>query len=449
MDGVDPEVSMEGTTLNSALGQEALVQEAAALEQAVDPAIHNEEVEMQLDPELHQLGEEDNREDPSFYDPSVEQAGPSAYILGSDIDNGPSAHITHSINDMAAPTPLATVTEEQHAAAIMVEHEHDKYHNNMNDEEDEDQDNKRRRVQRACDACRRKKIRCDGAAAGKRNVTCSNCIESKVACTYVEAAKRRGPPPGYTEALEWKISRFEDLLARVQPDLDLQREVGPQINRDEFHMPTFKQQLNNLGIDSQHVNGRARSAKATNASSERSTTRKGKNPPMNLTNRSTATTLANALDPPGFPAHSQAEVDAVLGLLGQGSHEDPRLAAENRLRKIFTSNVISDDGRLLMSRPESPNSHAAEHTTDNRARSQSINDPAQSVMSSAGGIGNEDPSNNNSSSANLQAKIKQADAVEAQENEDFHLGAMQSNLTEEGYRFHGKSCTHPTALPDA
>jgi hypothetical protein len=438
MDSVDPEVSMEGTTLNSALGQEA-----TALEQAVDPALQNEESEMHLDPELHQLGEEDNREDPSFYDPSVEQAGPSSYILGSDIDNGPSAHITHNINDMAAPTPLATVTEEH---AVMVENEHEKYHNNMNEEEDEDQDNKRRRVQRACDACRRKKIRCDGAAAGKRNVTCSNCIESKVACTYVEAAKRRGPPPGYTEALEWKISRFEDLLTRVQPDLDLTREVGPPINRDEFHMNTFKQQLNSLGIDSQHVNGRARSVKATNPSSERSTGRKGKNPPMNLTNRST--TLASALDPtPSFPAHSQAEVDAVMGLLGQGAHEDPRLAAENRLRKIFTSNVISDDGRLLMSRPESPSSHAAEHTADNRARSQSIIDPGQPTVSSVGGgIGNEDSSNNG---ANLHAKIKQADAVEAQENEEFQLGAIQTNLTEEGYRFHGKSCTHPTALPDA
>ncbi|KAJ9092550.1 hypothetical protein QFC21_006781 [Naganishia friedmannii] len=433
MDAVDPEVSMEATTLNSALGQEA-----TALEQAVDPALHNEESEMQLDPELHQLGEEDNREDPSFYDPSVEQAGPSSYILGSDIDNGPSAHITHNINDMAAPTPLATVSEE-HAAA-MVENEHEKYHqhhnnnNNINDEEDEDQDNKRRRVQRACDACRRKKIRCDGAAAGKRNVTCSNCIESKVACTYVESAKRRGPPPGYTEALEWKISRFEDLLARVQPDLDLTREVGPPINRDEFHMNTFKQQLNSLGIDSQHVDGRARSVKAANPSSERSTSRKGKNPPMNLTNRST--TLANALDPPSFPAHSQAEVDAVMGLLGQGAHEDPRLAAENRMRKVFTSNVISDDGRLLMSRPESPNSHAAEHTIDHRARSQSIHDPAQSAISSGGGIGNEDQ---NSNSTNLQAKIKHADAVEAQENEEFQLGAIQNNLAEEGYRFHGKS----------
>ena len=79
-------------------------------------------------------------------------------------------------------------------------------------------DPKRRKVQRACDLCRRKKIRCDGAHSSRRNQKCSNCVESKTDCTYVEAAKRRGPPLGYIETLEWKVSKLEALAQRVSPD---------------------------------------------------------------------------------------------------------------------------------------------------------------------------------------------------------------------------------------
>ncbi|RDX43515.1 hypothetical protein OH76DRAFT_1487785 [Lentinus brumalis] len=56
------------------------------------------------------------------------------------------------------------------------------------------QNAKKRRIQRACDMCRRKKIRCDGAQMP--NNRCSNCVSYRLECTYVEAAKKRGPPKG-------------------------------------------------------------------------------------------------------------------------------------------------------------------------------------------------------------------------------------------------------------
>ncbi|KAI1479010.1 fungal-specific transcription factor domain-containing protein [Daldinia eschscholtzii] len=66
---------------------------------------------------------------------------------------------------------------------------------------------KRRRVTRACDECRRKKIKCDG---------------KQPYCTYDKPSnRRRNPAPQYIEALENKLLRAENLLRRFMPDVDL------------------------------------------------------------------------------------------------------------------------------------------------------------------------------------------------------------------------------------
>lgn len=56
---------------------------------------------------------------------------------------------------------------------------------------------KRRRIARACDQCRHGKLKCDG-----RSPRCSKCLETKKACSYGAAAKRRGLKTGYVRALE-------------------------------------------------------------------------------------------------------------------------------------------------------------------------------------------------------------------------------------------------------
>ncbi|KAI0081043.1 hypothetical protein K474DRAFT_57243 [Panus rudis PR-1116 ss-1] len=91
---------------------------------------------------------------------------------------------------------------------------------------------KKRRVQRACDICRRKKVRCDGGSMpGNR---CSNCITYNYECTYVEAAKKRGPPKGYVESLETRLQKMEALLHKLCPDADFSHELG-QFDKEKWY----------------------------------------------------------------------------------------------------------------------------------------------------------------------------------------------------------------------
>ncbi|KAF7424023.1 hypothetical protein PC9H_009323 [Pleurotus ostreatus] len=83
------------------------------------------------------------------------------------------------------------------------------------------QNAKKRRIQRACDICRRKKS--DGSQMpGNR---CSNCIAYSFECSYVEAARKRGPPKGYVESLENRLEKMEKLLKRLYPDGDFSKDL--------------------------------------------------------------------------------------------------------------------------------------------------------------------------------------------------------------------------------
>ncbi|UZO29776.1 uncharacterized protein OCT59_023235 [Rhizophagus irregularis] len=66
---------------------------------------------------------------------------------------------------------------------------------------------KRQRVSKACDSCRRKKVKCDGIQP-----TCGNCSAFNLECTYNDTTKKRGPPKGYIEAIETRLHRMESLL---------------------------------------------------------------------------------------------------------------------------------------------------------------------------------------------------------------------------------------------
>ncbi|KAL8727965.1 MAG: hypothetical protein Q9166_005730 [cf. Caloplaca sp. 2 TL-2023] len=75
---------------------------------------------------------------------------------------------------------------------------------------------KRRRVTRACDECRRKKIKCDGKQP------CTHCTVYSYDCTYDQPSnRRRNPAPQYVEALENRLKKAEALLRSVLPDVNL------------------------------------------------------------------------------------------------------------------------------------------------------------------------------------------------------------------------------------
>lgn len=62
---------------------------------------------------------------------------------------------------------------------------------------------KRSKVSRACDECRRKKIKCD---AQTEEGSCSNCRRSTVECQFSRIPQKRGPSKGYV-ALNFSVKQ--------------------------------------------------------------------------------------------------------------------------------------------------------------------------------------------------------------------------------------------------
>ncbi|TEA12359.1 Activator of stress genes 1 [Colletotrichum sidae] len=108
---------------------------------------------------------------------------------------------------------------------------------------------KRRRVTRACDECRRKKIKCDGKQP------CTHCSVYSYECTYDKPSnRRRNPAPQYIEALESRLQRAEGLLRKFMPDVDLaDPTLDPAVqqefrNREHARTQTAKLRHDPFGI---------------------------------------------------------------------------------------------------------------------------------------------------------------------------------------------------------
>lgn len=100
-----------------------------------------------------------------------------------------------------------------------------------NQEDDAEGAGKRRRVQRACDTCRKKKVRCDGLQPDKG--ACTNCANYGYECTFVDAARKRAPPRSYVEAIEARIVKMEQLIASLAPGVDFTDRIGKPIRRPD------------------------------------------------------------------------------------------------------------------------------------------------------------------------------------------------------------------------
>lgn len=87
-----------------------------------------------------------------------------------------------------------------------------------NDDEDHDvsagQKRKRSKVSRACDQCRKKKIRCDVDAADDGVLkTCNNCQARGQICEFSRIPQKRGPSKGYIKELSERVQHVEGQLA--------------------------------------------------------------------------------------------------------------------------------------------------------------------------------------------------------------------------------------------
>ncbi|KAF8650393.1 hypothetical protein AX16_005201 [Volvariella volvacea WC 439] len=72
---------------------------------------------------------------------------------------------------------------------------------------------KKKRLQGACDTCRRRKVKCDSAKMPDKR--CTNCISLNLGCTHTPRAKR-GSQVGYVKILERRLTTMEELLHKMQ-----------------------------------------------------------------------------------------------------------------------------------------------------------------------------------------------------------------------------------------
>ncbi|ODO02940.1 hypothetical protein I350_05782 [Cryptococcus amylolentus CBS 6273] len=109
--------------------------------------------------------------------------------------------------------------------------------------------NKKRKVHRACDACRRRKIKCNGPMDSRINDKCAYCIKLGLECTYNnDTSNKRGPSKSYVQMLEQKCGRLETLLRQAFPDVDIRTYVGPELDPDAFEITAYSQALASYGI---------------------------------------------------------------------------------------------------------------------------------------------------------------------------------------------------------
>ncbi|OQE28934.1 hypothetical protein PENFLA_c004G03205 [Penicillium flavigenum] len=82
---------------------------------------------------------------------------------------------------------------------------------------------KRSKISRACDECRRKKVRCD-ASSETGLETCSNCRRLGVVCQFSRVPMKRGPSKGYIKELAERLHTLENQMQPgiVQPDVPYQ-----------------------------------------------------------------------------------------------------------------------------------------------------------------------------------------------------------------------------------
>lgn len=106
---------------------------------------------------------------------------------------------------------------------------------------------KRRRVTRACDECRRKKIKCDGKQP------CTHCSVYSYECTYDKPSnRRRNPAPQYIEALENRLQRAEALLRKFMPDVDLaDPSLDPTVQQEFQNRERVRAQATKLRLEEQ------------------------------------------------------------------------------------------------------------------------------------------------------------------------------------------------------
>ena len=112
---------------------------------------------------------------------------------------------TNSTNDNNNTNNM-NMNNQNNSSQSPIIHQH--LHQPMDSLSPNDPPRKRTKVSRACDPCRRKKIKCNAEYLEvEKRVTkiCTNCSKNKEICTFQRTPLKRGPSKGYIRDLEEKI----------------------------------------------------------------------------------------------------------------------------------------------------------------------------------------------------------------------------------------------------
>ncbi|KAI0129408.1 hypothetical protein BJ170DRAFT_270390 [Xylariales sp. AK1849] len=94
---------------------------------------------------------------------------------------------------------------------------------------------KRSKVSRACDECRRKKVKCD-APSETGEEACSNCRRGNSRCLFSRIPQKRGPSKGYIKELADRINHIEGKLASEGGNTDTLSELLASARRESHDM---------------------------------------------------------------------------------------------------------------------------------------------------------------------------------------------------------------------
>ncbi|KAI8642680.1 fungal-specific transcription factor domain-containing protein [Parasitella parasitica] len=95
---------------------------------------------------------------------------------------------------------------------------------------------KRKRLSLACNVCRRKKIKCDGAKP-----TCGKCERFKQECTYTDVVRKRGPRQGHIDLLEQRLRKMEELITAGRSVLEASPSTIPIVEEPILRQPSLLQ----------------------------------------------------------------------------------------------------------------------------------------------------------------------------------------------------------------
>ncbi|KAJ6500205.1 fungal-specific transcription factor domain-containing protein [Mycena vitilis] len=87
---------------------------------------------------------------------------------------------------------------------------------------------KQRRIQNACDVCKKRKVRCDSMDMPGNH--CTGCTSLGLDCTHAELVKVLPSANGYVSALESRVEKMEKLLTKLLPGIDFTQQLENEDN---------------------------------------------------------------------------------------------------------------------------------------------------------------------------------------------------------------------------